>query len=297
MKTGLFTGESEKCQLILDHFPDAVMLVDADGHLQYASPACKDLLGFTGEKFEEYVEAMDPDDRETIRKTYRSVLKAKKQQTVNGRFRTSNGQWNIIEWRLLPVLDETGDVQHVLIAMRNFTSLKKREQDLLQMALTDPLTALPNRRAYEKQIEQMLDEAKRSGKQVAVLSIDCDNLKEVNDNYGHCVGDLFLQVVVKKIKASIRDTDRLFRWGGDEFVLVLSDIQSKQHVRRIVDRIVQVLAEECTIEGYKLNTLASIGIAIFPEDGMDEETLFQNANEAMHRVKRGCGSQYCFHNY
>lgn len=297
MRTGAFTGESEKCQLILDHFPDPIMLIDADGYVQYASPASRDLLGFTAETFEAYVNHVASDDGEPVRKAYFSALSDKEQRMVNFRIRTDDGSWRVIELRVVPVLDEMGGVEQVLLFMRDFTNFKKKEQELLEMALTDPLTALPNRRAYVHRIEQVLEKAKRSGERVAVVSIDCDNLKGVNDNYGHRVGDLYLQVVAQKIKASIRDTDMLFRWGGDEFVLILVDVQSKARVRQIVDRIVQVLAQERILEGCKLNTPASIGIAMFPEDGLDEETLFRNANQAMHQVKRGCGSQYCFHNY
>lgn len=295
MKNGLSVGEERICTLVLDHFPDAVIVTDVRGRVEYASPSCKELLGFIPEKFEQYYDYIHPNDLASVRKIFFWTSKKKGTQTLYYRFRTRGQKWTVIELRVLPMVDEDGKVKRLLMTKRNFTDVKEREEELLEMALVDPLTRLPNRRSYEKKIEQVLTQAKLKRQQVAVLSIDCDNFKEVNDTYGHRVGDVFLQIIVGKISMNIRDTDMLFRWGGDEFVLLLPAVKSRENVCHVVERILQSFAETCTVDGYELNASVSIGIAIFPKDGTDKETLLHHADLAMYRAKQAGRSQYYFY--
>jgi diguanylate cyclase (GGDEF)-like protein len=154
-----------------------------------------------------------------------------------------------------------------------------------QRALQDPLTGLPNRVSFEQGLERGLIQAKRHGWRLAVLFIDVDKFKIVNDSYGHVIGDQVLLTVANRLRSSVRGEDMVGRWAGDEFVCLLLEVKQDDDVTRLAEQLVNRIAEPYEVDGAVLSITLSIGIAIYPEDGETEDILFKNADTAMYKAK------------
>ncbi|TFW08320.1 sensor domain-containing diguanylate cyclase [Oxalobacteraceae bacterium OM1] len=162
---------------------------------------------------------------------------------------------------------------------------KLAEEQIRYLANHDALTGLPNRRLLEDRIEQAMELARRNGRQVAIQFIDLDRFKPINDRLGHRVGDLLLQAVAVRLRALLRAVDTVSRVGGDEFVIVLPDMQSEDAARETAQKVLQALAQPYAIEGHELTVTPSIGISLFPRDGSDAEALLACADAAMYHAK------------
>jgi diguanylate cyclase (GGDEF)-like protein len=154
-----------------------------------------------------------------------------------------------------------------------------------QLALQDPLTGLPNRISFEQGLAQGLIQAKRHGWGLAVLFIDIDKFKSINDSYGHDLGDKVLLMVANRLQSSVRDEDMVSRWGGDEFVCLLLKVKQEADVNRLAEKMINRIAEAFEYNGTALSIKASIGIAIYPADGETADLLFKNADTAMYKAK------------
>ena len=172
--------------------------------------------------------------------------------------------------------------------------LHRREEIILQQAMHDELTGLPNRRLFYDRLTMALSEARRNNLKVAVVFIDLDFFKEINDRLGHEAGDKFLVAIAEKIKNVPREMDTCARLGGDEFALVLVSMQDKDHVALVAQRILDSLDGKVIIDAIQLQASASIGVAIFPDDADDAATLLKRADTAMYRSKQGGRNTYRF---
>ncbi len=172
--------------------------------------------------------------------------------------------------------------------------LRQREETILELALHDELTGLPNRRLFYDRLETALSEARRYQIKVAVAFIDLDFFKEINDKFGHDVGDKFLVAIAEKIKGVSREMDTCARLGGDEFALLLSNVESHDQVAAVVQRLLGSMEDKLSIAGIPLQASASIGIAIFPNDAENAATLLKRADSAMYRSKEEGRNTYRF---
>ncbi len=170
-------------------------------------------------------------------------------------------------------------------SFRDITERKVAEARILQMAQQDALTKLPNRMLLMDRLEQAIEHARRAGNQVAVMMLDLDHFKHVNDSLGHHVGDELLLAVVERLKRCIRRSDTLARMGGDEFVVVLSDIKNKEDVTLVAMKMLAQLSKTLTVGTHELTATASIGICLYPDDGNDPNTLMKQADAAMYKAK------------
>lgn len=166
------------------------------------------------------------------------------------------------------------------------------EAKIRHLANHDVLTGLPNRRLLEDRIGQALLAAKRNASRVAIQFIDLDRFKIINDSLGHRIGDLLLQQVAERIRSGLREVDTVSRIGGDEFVLVLPDIQSEDGAAEIAKRIIESLAQPYLIDGHVLTVTPSIGLSLYPAHGTDVETLINRADAAMYQAKQIGGNNY-----
>jgi diguanylate cyclase (GGDEF)-like protein len=160
-----------------------------------------------------------------------------------------------------------------------------KTEEAQQNALQDALTGLPNRVSFEQGLDHGLIQAKRHGWGLAVLFIDIDKFKNINDSYGHDLGDQVLLMVADRLKSFVRDEDIVSRWGGDEFVCLLFEVKQEADVTRLAERIINRIAETCEFDGTILSIRVSIGIAIYPTDGETADILFKNADSAMYKAK------------
>ncbi|HQT25955.1 MAG TPA: sensor domain-containing diguanylate cyclase, partial [Burkholderiales bacterium] len=186
--------------------------------------------------------------------------------------------------------------RHYFIGIvRDITERKAAEQKILHLAHHDYLTDLPNRALFLDRLDQAIELGKRSGSKIAVLFIDLDGFKLVNDNLGHDMGDLLLQSVALRLADIVRSSDTVARVGGDEFTLVLSQVGEKRDASLVAEKIIVALSEPFCLQGEQCHIGGSIGIAVFPDDADDSRMLLKHADEAMYFAKQGGKNGYRFY--
>lgn len=183
------------------------------------------------------------------------------------------------------VEDENGKITHYVGVFNDISAYKEYERRLQHLAHHDALTKLPNRAAFEEHCERALERARRERTQLALLFIDLDGFKSVNDIYGHAVGDRLLETVGQRINGTIRGDDALARVGGDEFTVLLHDIAGPESAAQVAHKLLDVLAQEIQVDGQEISIFASIGISFFPSDAGDVQTLVTHADTAMYEAK------------
>jgi diguanylate cyclase (GGDEF)-like protein/PAS domain S-box-containing protein len=189
----------------------------------------------------------------------------------------------------------TGDV--ILAAVRDITERKRTQQQIADLARFDVLTGLPNRRMFLEAMENAIARARRSIQSFAVLYLDLDHFKDVNDTLGHPIGDLLLQMVSERLRASVRQIDTAARFGGDEFSVIVADIREPADAAVVANKLLSVLREPFVIEGNVIRSGTSVGIAVYGSDSADAETLLSHADVALYRAKgEGRGTYRFFTN-
>jgi len=173
------------------------------------------------------------------------------------------------------------------VTFTDITERKQAEEKLKYASLHDPLTALPNRRLFSDRLDQALKKAKRNGEQAAILYLDLDDFKPVNDLYGHDTGDRVLQEVALRIQSCVRAVDTVARIGGDEFVVMLEDIENREAARKVARKIKDEICEPILVFGHVCRVGLSIGVSLYPADGDDSYNLVKIADQNMYEVKRG----------
>jgi diguanylate cyclase (GGDEF)-like protein len=171
-------------------------------------------------------------------------------------------------------------------ALDDLSKSQAKEEEAIKIALHDALTGLPNRVLFEQRLDFGLSLSKRRGWWLAVLFIDIDKFKSINDAYGHDLGDNVLLMVANRLKSFVRQEDTVSRWGGDEFVCLLLEIKQEADVTRLAKRMADRIAKICEFDGIVLSISVSIGIAIYPADGETPDILFKNADTAMYQAKK-----------
>ncbi|WP_296541692.1 EAL domain-containing protein [Rhodoferax sp.] len=185
------------------------------------------------------------------------------------------------------------DVDCILSITRDVSEKKRADAQIERLALFDQLTGLPNRAQLQDRFKFALQLAQRGGGAMALMFLDLDHFKNINDTLGHSIGDQLLIEVARRLKATLREEDTLSRLGGDEFILLLSDT-NQEGARQVALKLIANVAQSCQIEQFELINTVSIGIAMYPQDGADFETLSKNADTAMYRVKRAARNDFCF---
>ncbi|HHH72233.1 MAG TPA: EAL domain-containing protein, partial [Sulfuricurvum sp.] len=200
------------------------------------------------------------------------------------------------EWLSITALrDEYGDITHYIGLFSDISQLKRSEVKMRYLALHDVLTGLPNRHLLQERIEQTILHAKREKQQAAVLFIDLDDFKHINDLYGHDVGDRILKETARRLQRTLREEDTLARFGGDEFIALISAIASAKDTVFIADKIISALREPFELDNTLHYLGASIGISIYPDDAREATTLISGADTAMYRAKNAGKNRYAFY--
>ncbi len=193
------------------------------------------------------------------------------------------------------VNERTSDLVHAKeSAEKAMREAKQAEEHSRYLALNDALTGLPNRVLLMERLNQALSQSRRSGKKVALLFIDLDRFKNINDSLGHFVGDELLCEVSRRFTRCIRDSDTVSRQGGDEFVILLPEISERKDVTEIAEKLLSIVSQPYRLEGYEMRVTHSIGISLFPDDGVDAHDLMRKADTAMYRAKEVGRNNYQF---
>jgi diguanylate cyclase (GGDEF)-like protein/PAS domain S-box-containing protein len=266
-----------------------IVVTDKDGNIQWVNPAFTRLTGYSSE------EAIGKNPRilkssfhdEAFYKNLWDTIKAKKVWQGEVINRRKDGGLYYEEMTISPVLNEKGEI-HQFVAIKQDVSARVETEKRLQFLAThDPLTHLPNRLLFYDRLERAIHRARRKKNKLAVLFIDLDNFKIVNDNFGHERGDVLLREVADQLNNTIRSSDTVARLAGDEFTIILDELSEPEDVIPIVNKILDGFPKEFIIEGENITITASIGISLFPDNGEEVDTLIQHADEAMYAVKEG----------
>jgi len=188
-----------------------------------------------------------------------------------------------------------GKERIILLAIEDITERKESEDKIRQLAFHDFLTGLPNRKLFSDLLGIALAHAERNKNKIGIAMLDLDNFKDVNDTLGHDVGDLLLKATSERLSSALRKGDIVARFGGDEFVLILHDMEGLEDAVHVAEKIIEQFRKPFLIDTHQLVVTTSIGIAVYPDDGTDEGTLLKNADIAMYRAKQGGRAQYHLH--
>ncbi len=199
-------------------------------------------------------------------------------------------------WQTLSAItDETGEVTRYAAIFSDLSEQRDSEARINYLAHYDPITDLPNRTLLNQRLSESINAASRTGSRLALLFLDLDRFKNVNDSLGHHIGDRVLRVTADRLDRSVREQDTIARPGGDEFIVLLDELHDTRDAGAVASKILEALSEPIYIEGYEVFGGGSIGISVFPEDGRDTETLIRNADAAMYRAKEQGRNTYQYY--
>ena len=273
---------------LFDLTSDGVVMIGLDWKILSANARAIQMLGykkeeeFVGMEVDRWEDFEDPDLMENRRT---QILAGENLPTFEEILIRKDGSKIHVEMSLALVHDTGDQPVHVQCIIRDVTERKEYEQQLQHQALHDPLTKLPNRILFENryQLAHSLDDKDKS--LIAVLFVDLDNFKLVNDDFGHAVGDQVLMKLGDRMQSSLRESDTVARLGGDEFVIILEDIHDKNDVRKIVRKVQQNISQPMHFDGHLIQVTASIGINISEKSKLSETDLVKTSDSAMYQVK------------
>jgi len=301
--------QEEFFRLIAENVEDFIAVLDMKGRRIYNSPSYARLFGDVESlKGTDSFAEIHPDDRERVKQIFNNALQRGIGQRTEYRFLLPHGGISYMESSSGVIKNSQGKPQRVVVVSHEVTERKMAEQKIKEFAFYDPLTQLPNRRLLDDRLEQAIAACKRSGRYGAVLFLDLDNFKPLNDKYGHKAGDLFLMEVARRLAHCVREVDTVARFGGDEFVVILSELtgdesESTKEARIVAEKIRATLAEPYWLTPSPKGTAkmithqnvgASIGVTLFHNDAIPENIL-KWADRAMYRAKELGRNQICFH--
>jgi diguanylate cyclase (GGDEF)-like protein/PAS domain S-box-containing protein len=273
---------------------DAIVLTDADDRIMMVNPAFSKMTGFSAEEVLGLVLAESP---------FRPIDPAQSAARMRVQLQEGHISTEVLRYRKdgreLPlwvtasnVLDESGRIVNFVRVFTDISELKASQRQLEALASNDALTALPNRRVFDDRLDHAVRRTARTGEGVALLFIDLDGFKRINDTYGHDAGDAVLQTIASRLSSCIRAGDSLCRLGGDEFAVILEGGEPLVDARRVSERIVEACGRTLTIGKLTVHLSASVGIAIHGRDGGDARTLLKSADRAMYAAKQEGGGGF-----
>ncbi len=274
----------------------SVVITDKNDVIEYVNPRFTEVNEYAVEEAIGQTPAMLRSQETSVsvyRELWETILSG---HTWHGELRNRR-KGGALYWSLMsisPIENERGEITHFVGVGEDVTVLKETQEEIVKLAFYDPLTGLENRRLFRDRLEQAIKGAHRSGKSVALLYLDLDQFKRVNDTLGHDAGDALLIKVADRLRACVRQEDTVARIGGDEFTLVLSEVEGTVGASTVARKILQVLGQPNKLSAQEVVVTTSIGITLAPDDGVDAEVLMKNADLAMYRAKEQGRNNYQF---
>lgn len=284
---------------VVEQTDDIVVITDPDGVVEYVNPAFEKITGYQsfdvlGDRLNQIKSGLHDDtfyaslwETITSGKSFRDVF-------IN---RKINGDIYYEEKTITPLKDNEGRIQHYVSTGKDISDRIEIQEKLHHMATHDVLTGLPNRHMVNDRLEHAIQQADRVKSNLAVIFIDLDRFKQVNDSLGHSSGDDLLKIIAVRVNSQLRKGDTLGRFGGDEFVILLEGVNHVEEVITVLQKMLKAVAEPALIGGYEISSSASIGVTIFPDDATDVDTLLKNADVAMYRAKEKGGNTFQFYTH
>ncbi len=278
----------------------AIVRLDTEGKVQSWNEGVANILGYSEDEIMgQSISVFFPqEDRDKNLHTL-ELQEAKKAGTVTkeGVRVRKDGTTFFATSTVTPIWGEKGLLQGYSKIIRDVTEIKEAEETIRYHALHDTLTGLPNRQSLDEHFNIAKSSAVRHNHKLAIIFLDLDRFKNINDTLGHGVGDLLLKEVAYRLRHAVRTVDTVVRLGGDEFIILVNEVKSAQNVARVADKIAEALMPITRIQNQSLHITASMGIAMFPADGQDIFTLLKNADTALYRAKDAGRNRYQFYDY
>ena len=283
---------------VIDHVNEGIISISEQGTIELFNPRAESMFGHDeNEMLGRHISELLPEPQPAERDGYlkRHLFAGGDSSTGLTRefaARRKNGQNFTVEVRLSDF--NLAGRHRIIAAMLDISERKAAEEKIIHLATHDALTDLPNRTLIQDRIDQAIRRARRSGSNFGVLFIDLDQFKTINDSLGHDIGDKLLQAVANRLIQCLRSEDTVSRQGGDEFIVLLPSLASPEDCAVVAGKILNTLTAPISISGHDLHTSASIGIAVYPKDGGDVETLLKNSDTAMYHAKEEGRGSYRF---
>ncbi|RQC88653.1 PAS sensor protein [Pseudomonas aeruginosa] len=281
---------------ILQSMRDGYFEMDVDGVILTVNPALCQLLGQTRETLigHPYYELLGEDDLARARQPFQRAMQSGAGKTFAIPLQRADGSLGYFEATVSLIHDLQGELRGYRGIVRDVSDQIAYQQQLLEMAYRNPLTGLGNRKAFDEQLGQALLRADSGGSELALLYLDLDRFKEVNDRFGHDIGDALLRTVAERVRSTLRQPDKAYRLGGDEFAVLLEDSQ-ENNPQRLAERLLAALVQPIALNGERIDFVTpSIGIALYPRHAGDAEGLVRAADSAMYEAKRQ-RNHYCLY--
>lgn len=278
----------QRLRLHLERTPLGVIEWDMDFQVTTWNPSAEAIFGFSGGDVigeSGYMLVQGRDEGERLASMWTELMQTRGSTRVSLTNKTKRGDTIHTEWTNTPLLDDTQKMIGVASLVQDITERLNTERTIHYMAHHDSLTGLPNRRLMQDRLNQAILQARRQQKHVALLFIDLDRFKQVNDALGHETGDYVLRDIAKRLSRIMREGDTVSREGGDEFVVVLPELDKPEFAQVVATKILNELTKVIDIAGHELTVSASIGIAYFPNDATDAQHLLKHADSAMYQAK------------
>jgi diguanylate cyclase (GGDEF)-like protein/PAS domain S-box-containing protein len=278
----------EKYRCLVANLPDVVWVADEAGQPVFVSSNCGGLSGYTPEEVCQpgfWMNRIHPEDQPRVAAAYLAVFESGRTIDTEYRFLRKDGQWVWLHSRAVNVHERDGK-RYWDGLLSDVTERKRMEQKLAHQATHDLLTGLPNRAVFEDRFRQALARARRQSGVAALLYLDLDRFKRINDTLGHLAGDTLIQLAAARLAGCLRESETLSRSGGDRFMLVLGDVGAPQDAVQVAERIQETLSPPFSVKGNEVFLGASIGIALYPQDGVDLLALQRAADSALYAAKR-----------
>ena len=275
----------ERYRLLVENANEGIMVFQ-DGMLKFINPEMLELTGYSREELTSmsFVEMIQQEDQHTVMEEhYRRLRGEKLPQIYEFRFVDKKGNVRWAEGNVIAVTWEGKPA--TLSFLSDITERKRAEETIRKMAYHDSLTGLPNRLLFNDRLTQALAHAFRNQEKLAMMFLDLDRFKDTNDSLGHYMGDQLLRAVANRLVGLLRKSDTVARMGGDEFMLLLPGITQMEDAAEVALKILRAFQAPFLVEGHEIHITASIGVALFPYDGGDPDTLIKNADTAMYRAK------------
>jgi diguanylate cyclase (GGDEF)-like protein/PAS domain S-box-containing protein len=293
--------ERERAQITLASIGDAVISTDVAGNITYLNPVAESMTGWSrqeasGRPLREVLRLVDGDSREpAVNPLAMAILHNKTVGlSANCLLIRRDGYESAIEDTAAPIRDRRGRVIGAVIVFHDVSVARAMSLRMSYLAQHDFLTELPNRMLLNDRLTQAIASAHRHRTSLAVLFVDVDHFKHINDTLGHASGDQLLQSIARRLVACVRSSDTVSRYGGDEFVILLSEVAHTEDAALSANKILTALSTPHRIEHHDLHVTASVGIGVYPGDGADAETLLRNADLALFNAKARGRSNHQF---
>jgi len=277
----------ERFRTMTERMRDIFTILSPDGRALYVSPAVRDVLDYEPEKMmgKSLFDLLHPQDLDAVQYQFGQVVKGEEMvRPIEFRMRHNDGSWRMLEAFARNELANSA-VAGIIVHSRDITEHKQSQQLIWNLAHHDALTGLPNRSLLQDRLSQAIHQAHREGHKLAVLFLDLDHFKHINDSLGHHVGDVLLQTAAQRIGQCLREGDTVARLGGDEFVVLLPVFQTDSDVMLVADKVLEALNQPFDIDSHQLHIGVSIGISQYPRDAQEPGQLMRMADAAMYHAK------------